>query len=703
MNISKRIYLNSGATTNVINDKYIQIKLEQNVKTIEVLSMKIGTEDVYQNVNADYGVLVGRVIANGGVGIPNAKISIFIPLTDDDANDSEIYSVYPYKTPRDKNLEGKRYNLLPRVSQYDFTTKTFKPRQPFGSMFTKPELMVNDVFMRVYKKYYKYTALTNKTGDYMIYGVPVGTHTVHMSVDITDIGEYSMNPASMVTNLGYSPNLFTDNNTRIKESNDIDDLPHIETQEISVDIRPFWGDRKNFEIGITRQDFRIRANIVSQFTIFGSVFTDGEEVYWGGETNSEKYAIKQMYRMAGNEEYKLSIRSKRIGKVTEKIYYYPNTLSDEEIERRIATNDYTLHEDLKLLDPSEYSVYKRDGDFVFIINCNRKKVIINDFGERIVVPDSYNGGIYTEFKGFVTLEITEDDLKTPNVKHEDVVANGTRSLTSFRTRIKIPQKSPQGLGFQSNDWSINASYNPFTRWRNEHFTFSANTIYSIARFHALVKNSSGSNNADEHNTYNGFEEADVINNLNTESFYNVGVILADGNENNKYEFPTNGTTILNDVSGKKAFGGNWLNFSLYLPQMSYATSENFEINVNTYFRHYLGFSKDFLISNNQPIADKDTDTKWFLRSDLNWTDFIAVPENEIRIFRDFPKKGGNLNISHFMNINKLNYMYGEKDCPYGGGRRLGIPSNSIDSNVYFYKGFDTADCIDFVSRILNIQ
>jgi len=668
--------------------------------------MKIGTEDVYQNVNADYGVLVGRVIANGGVGIPNAKISIFIPLTDDDANDSEIYSVYPYKTPRDKNLEGKRYNLLPRVSQYDFTTKTFKPRQPFGSMFTKPELMVNDVFMRVYKKYYKYTALTNKTGDYMIYGVPVGTHTVHMSVDITDIGEYSMNPASMVTNLGYSPNLFTDNNTRIKESNDIDDLPHIETQEISVDIRPFWGDRKNFEIGITRQDFRIRANIVSQFTIFGSVFTDGEEVYWGGETNSEKYAIKQMYRMAGNEEYKLSIRSKRIGKVTEKIYYYPNTLSDEEIERRIATNDYTLHEDLKLLDPSEYSVYKRDGDFVFIINCNRKKVIINDFGERIVVPDSYNGGIYTEFKGFVTLEITEDDLKTPNVKHEDVVANGTRSLTSFRTRIKIPQKSPQGLGFQSNDWSINASYNPFTRWRNEHFTFSANTIYSIARFHALVKNSSGSNNADEHNTYNGFEEADVINNLNTESFYNVGVILADGNENNKYEFPTNGTTILNDVSGKKAFGGNWLNFSLYLPQLSYATSENFEINVNTYFRHYLGFSKDFLISNNQPIADKDTDTKWFLRSDLNWTDFIAVPENEIRIFRGFPKKGGDCNSEYFNGDNKiniLNYMYGEKDCPYSGGRRLGIPSNSIDSNVYFYKGFDTADCIDFVSRVLNIQ
>ena len=35
MNISKRIYFNSGVTTNIINDKFIQIKLEQNVKTIE--------------------------------------------------------------------------------------------------------------------------------------------------------------------------------------------------------------------------------------------------------------------------------------------------------------------------------------------------------------------------------------------------------------------------------------------------------------------------------------------------------------------------------------------------------------------------------------------------------------------------------------------------------------------------------------------
>jgi len=691
MNISKRIYFNSGVTTNIINDKFIQIKLEQNVKTIEVLSMKIGTEDIYQNLNSDYGVLVGRVIANGGVGIPNAKISIFIPL-DDDINDSEIYSVYPYKSPRDKNLEGKRYNLLPRVSQFDFSTKTFKPRQPFGSMFIEPELMVNDIFMKVYKKYYKYTAITNKSGDYMIFGVPVGTHTVHMSVDITDIGEYSMNPASMVTNLGYSPNLFTDNNTRIKESNDIDDLPHIETQEISVDIRPFWGDKNNFEIGITRQDFRIRANIASQFTIFGSVFTDGENSRWcdnyeGDDDNDDdfhKFSYAQLYKANDNED--IMIKSKRIGIVSEKIYYYPNTVSDEEIEQ----NGVDLYQKMKLLDPVEYSVYKRDGDFVFIINCNRKKVIINDLGERVEVPESYNGGIYTEFKGFIILEYTEDSIPVPFKKINDEIAKNTRSVTQFRTRIKIPQSANPKQGLESSSTAH--------QWRNQHYTFSANTIYSVARFNATVYNKIRHIYVRDDDN-DGFTNIDSVNNLyNKDPRFMVGVIQTDGEDNEPYEFPSNGA----DKSGTKLFGGNWLNFSIYLPQLGYVVSDEFDgMRVNTYF--HIPKAKNRLTDNNDPIAANDTNTKWFPRTDLNWTNFIVVPENEIRIFRDFPKKGGNLNISHFMNINKLNYMYGEKDCPYGGGRRLGIPSNSIDSNVYFYKGFDTADCIDFVSRILNIQ
>jgi hypothetical protein len=92
MNKSQRIYFSTGNSSNNFNqDKYIKVRLEQNVDTLEFLSMSLGTSDVYQNFNADYGVLIGRVLANGGVGIPNAKISIFIPLSDEDAQNSEVY------------------------------------------------------------------------------------------------------------------------------------------------------------------------------------------------------------------------------------------------------------------------------------------------------------------------------------------------------------------------------------------------------------------------------------------------------------------------------------------------------------------------------------------------------------------------------------------------------------------------------------
>ena len=44
---------------------YVRTRLDQSTKTLEILSLEIDQKDIYQNFNADYGVLVGRVLANG--------------------------------------------------------------------------------------------------------------------------------------------------------------------------------------------------------------------------------------------------------------------------------------------------------------------------------------------------------------------------------------------------------------------------------------------------------------------------------------------------------------------------------------------------------------------------------------------------------------------------------------------------------------
>jgi hypothetical protein len=64
---------------------------------LEVLSLKITQEDAYKMYSSNYGVLVGRVLANDGFGVPNAKVSIFIENNDiDETNKEDI--IYQYSS-----------------------------------------------------------------------------------------------------------------------------------------------------------------------------------------------------------------------------------------------------------------------------------------------------------------------------------------------------------------------------------------------------------------------------------------------------------------------------------------------------------------------------------------------------------------------------------------------------------------------------
>lgn len=686
MNKSQRIYLNTGDTTNYTADKLIKVKLEQDVDTIEFMSLKIGTADVYQNFNADYGVLVGRVIANGGIGIPNARISIFIALTDEDSLDKDIYSFYPYKTPRDKNNDGKRYNLLPRVAKKDPNTGVITPKQPFGSFPIKEEILGNEPFLNVYKKYYKYTTLTNSAGDYMIFGIPIGTQTVHLSVDITDIGKYSMTPAAMITNLGYSPNLFTADGSKIKPSDDLNDLPNIETQEISVEVVPFWGDVENFEIGITRQDFRIRSVLNNTFVIFGSVFTDGSNSMWGEHINAG-LEIRELYRIRNNDNENIGIKSKRVGKITEKIYYYPNTISDSQIS---TTDPIT---EMAILDPTEYSVYKRDGDFVFIISCNRRKIITDDFGNEVVIPDDSTNGVFTEFKGFITLEISSNDVPM-NFTGWLNADQDRGELQPFRYKLKFPQYANRGNSFSSDNATNTQT------WRKQHYTFSGGTFFSVSRFHGNVSNSQ--DGGGDQNDDNGFLEKDTINQgYNNDPFWNTGIIQTNDygvTGNSRYQMINNSST---DGGNRKLFGANWLNLSVHLPQVAYLISHNERVRD---MRSNSNFTEDYrndyyFNDNTQPIAGGDFNTKHFARSDLHWTDIIHVPVEDIITMGDslLPKGFKKSSVT----LIGTEYRNGQTPCPVNGGKQDANPSSGADSETYFYKGFDTADCIQFL-KLLGI-
>ena len=78
-------------------DKSVKVLIDQEFDYLEILSLKILQSDIYTRQCADYGVIVGRVSVNNGFGIPNAKVSVFIPIDSEDQSNPIISELYTYK------------------------------------------------------------------------------------------------------------------------------------------------------------------------------------------------------------------------------------------------------------------------------------------------------------------------------------------------------------------------------------------------------------------------------------------------------------------------------------------------------------------------------------------------------------------------------------------------------------------------------
>jgi hypothetical protein len=61
-------------------------------------------------------IVTGRVFVNNGFGLPNAKVSVFIPLELTDELDPVINELYPFKTISDTTEEGYRYNSTTKIT-----------------------------------------------------------------------------------------------------------------------------------------------------------------------------------------------------------------------------------------------------------------------------------------------------------------------------------------------------------------------------------------------------------------------------------------------------------------------------------------------------------------------------------------------------------------------------------------------------------
>ena len=227
-------------------NKSINVSINQEFEYLEILSLKVLQSEIYTRVCSDYGVIIGRISVNNGFGLPNVKVSIFVPLTDEDSLNPVISEIYPYKSITDVNDDGYRYNLLPYEPSYSNHT-------PTGTFFNRTDVLTNPTLIEVYDKYYKYNAVTNDSGDFMIFGVPVGTHTISVDVDLSDIGEFSLSPQDLVRVGAATESQVA--GTTFKSSPNLNSLPQIISINRVIEVEPLWGQAEICTLGIVRADF----------------------------------------------------------------------------------------------------------------------------------------------------------------------------------------------------------------------------------------------------------------------------------------------------------------------------------------------------------------------------------------------------------------------------------------------------------------
>jgi hypothetical protein len=313
--------------------------------------------------------------------------------------------------------------------------------------------------------------------------------------------------------------------------------------------------------------------------------------------------------------------------------------------------------------------------FCLIIPCNRRKIIFDEVGNQMEISSDDNRGIFTEFRGFITIKYDDERLNMV-ASMEKLVDNGappfdTQENTGRpdRTAIKFPQSATTDQSFNKDETGAELTYND--NWRKQHKKFEYGKFYSIAKFHAL-----------------SCQRQNTVNELDEEAFSNSGVIVDYPVVNTDTDFPWNGV----DSYGNDGFGAEWLNFTLHLPQYSTyfqdtgdPTSAAMSLNVSQ--NHDSTFYRD---DNTQEIGAGLRNTRMFLRSDRHPTDFVEVPKNDIALILAFVTKG----------FSKLDIPDLEGNYKVSG-KVGGVSAGANNTDPYFYKGFGTSDCIQYL-RTLNI-
>ena len=442
-------------STNIGKDQLVNVELKQDYDLLEILSLRFTQQDAYTALCCDYGVVCGRISVNNGLGVPNARVSLFIPQLEKHANDPVISALYPYTEITDKDDNNFRYNLLPARQQHPGHT-------PTGTFPDQEDILTREEYLEVYESYYNYTVKTNSSGDFMIWGVPLGSQTIHVDVDLSDIGCFSLRPYDFIRQ-GDGVDKFK-NKYMFKSSQDLNSLPQIVSFDKQIEVYPFWGNEDFCQIGLTRTDFELSdkgVRIQPTATIIGGIYGDQGM----NAVNKNCRPSKKMGRKCD-----LAAKSGQI----EAIRFTPQ----KDINNRPILETIDLNEDIP-----------DDGSFVFPIEMNMDYVYTNEFGENEITNDP-NKGIPTSACYRFRINMNDNDLSRARANADFLIPN-IREFNSSESEIDSSYYfGTEWTGYPINAVSTNLNYGILYSELGEYYPrdyfyrFNYNKVYTVSSFHS---------------------------------------------------------------------------------------------------------------------------------------------------------------------------------------------------------------------------
>lgn len=423
-NKSYRIRTKIGVTKDSpVEDKYLTVKLTDKIDTIDIMSLKIKQENSYKFHCSDYGVVVGRAIANGGFGVPNVKVSVFISATEATKNDAIYNAIYPYERVTQKNQDNIRYNLLPDAADDDCY-------QVVGTFPNKRLVLDDDNYLEIYDNYYKFTTRTNNAGDYMLFGIPTGGQILHFDADLSDVGVLSQKPRDMIYK-GYNINQF-ENANQFKVDDNLANLPQIISQDDSVYIYPFWGDEDENIIGITRHDIDINYKFEPTCVFIGSMVTDTNSNHISKKCipTAQMGMMEELVTGSGTIEM---IRKKQNGDVEQFNIQGTQLINDNGVWcYQIPMNlDYCMTDEYGNLvpsnDPTKGIATRAKVRFRFSMN-EFENDTLNSFRTKVLVPNNPQNSLYEP--DYVFGSFTEEE------SFRDLLWNNVYTVKSFIPRFQ---------------------------------------------------------------------------------------------------------------------------------------------------------------------------------------------------------------------------------------------------------------------------